>query len=366
MAPKLAAVTVAVLALGLMGCGEDAATMPADDPRPVATSAADATPPAGFRWVGIGHAAIAVLESWPTNRIRCGTTPEADTVIVDVTAVALCASPRKQNLESVQVSPGGPRFDFTADRSFAIDGVSAQRMDTTCTSKTMGDVETCSGSVYLPSEKVQFLAESSTDAAEVDAMLARIRVLPDRIAVPGIRAFSDEGQERGGETYLAALEAAGFRTETRTELRRNLPDGFLLAADPVPGTMARPGDLVTVTVSGGKSGPADELVVEINSSDEAGQYDTPTLTDQQIREGATVTFRVGDRLWAYGSGRHLETLAGTAEGDALTRSTWDRDPNEGRSWVAKRPGTSRVTLTITLDGRTIELGTFTVVVKPAR
>jgi hypothetical protein len=44
--------------------------------------------------------------------------------------------------------------------------------------------------------------------------------------------------------------------------------------------------------------------------------------------------------------------------------TWKEDPNKGHSWVAAAPGTSTVTLTITVDGEKIELGTVRVVVRP--
>ena len=182
--------------------------------------------------------------------------------------------------------------------------------------------------------------------------------------MPGKNSYSDADQERGGATYVAALKAAGFQTETRTELRRGLPGGFILAVDPEPGTVGRAGDLVTVTTLAAALRPADQLEIHINSHGAEGQYDTPSLTDEQVREGATLTLHVGDSMWAYGSGKYLDTLAGTAEGSALTRSTWDKDPNKGRSWVATKVGTAEVTLYISVDAKRYDIGTVTVVVKP--
>lgn len=359
MSRTLVLVAAAVLAAGLSACAEDAATMPATKP----STSADVQPPAGHRFVGAGHLAIAVPESWARNSEHCAT-PTADTYIVDVGAFNDCLVPRPAGVESVWIETGEARPDFAGDQTVEIDGVSAQRQDTTCATEH-GDVEVCRGVVFFPAEKVAFRAESSTGEAEVEAMLAKIRVLPDQLAVLNSNGFFNDDQARSGETYLAALEAAGFRTEERQELRRGLPDGFVLAVEPLPGTMARPGDLVTVTTSGGGAGPADELTVAINSHSAEGTYDTPQLDDQQIRDGATITLRVGDSVWAYASGTHEETLAGVVEGAALTASTWKEDPNKGHSWVAAAPGTSSLTLTITVDGEKIELGTVTVLVRPA-
>ena len=104
MSRTLSLAAAALLALGLAACGEDTATMPADEPTAPSASA-DVQPPAGFRFVGIGHAAIAVPEAWGRNKIRCGATPEEDTYVIDVTAFAACASSRGKGLESVQVYP---------------------------------------------------------------------------------------------------------------------------------------------------------------------------------------------------------------------------------------------------------------------
>ena len=365
MSRTLSLAAAALLALGLAACGEDIATMPADEPTAPSASA-DVQPPAGFRFVGIGHAAIAVPEAWGRNKIRCGATPEEDTYVIDVTTFAACASSRGKNLESVQVYPGDPRFDFEPDRTLAIDGVEAKRMDTTCTTETMGNVETCSGSIYIPAERVQFIAESSTNAAEVDAILERIRILPNQLGVLGLASFQMDDQERSGERYVAALEEAGFRTEVRTKLERGMPTGFVRFADPAPGTMARPGDLVVVTMTGGSSGPADEINVGMNWHDDKGTYSESGLDDQAIRDGATVTLHIGDRIWAYGKSSNDAELAGDFTGTALRPSTWDKDPNKGRSWEAVEAGTSTVTLYISVDGKRYDIGTVTVVVKPGQ
>ncbi|MBA3742515.1 PASTA domain-containing protein [Sporichthya sp.] len=363
----LAATALAALAaLAVSGCSDDTATMPAAVPSAsVPSASADVRPPAGYRFVGIGHAAVAVPGVWATNKAHCGT-PTADTVMIDVYAVDSCLAPRPAGVESVELLTGERGSDFVVDRTLTVDGVEVQRQATTCQDDEFSKVSICSGRAYLPSEQVHFQAASSTDREAVDAILDAIRILPGQRGVPGFSAFQNEDQERSQQSYLADLEAAGFRTEVRTELHRGMPAGFVLAADPAPGTMAHPGDLVTVTASGAGEGPADELTVEMNSHDAKGQYDTPTLTDQQIRDGATVTLHVGDAIWAFASGKYEATLAATFDGAALTASTWAQDPNKGHSWVAAKPGTSTVTLTITVGGKKVELGTVTVVVQPAR
>ena len=88
------------------------------------------------------------------------------------------------------------------------------------------------------------------------------------------------------------------------------------------------------------------------------------MVSQAARVGAmTMTLDVGDSVWAYASGNRAETLAADVDGTSLVPSDWAQDPNKGHSWTAVRPGATRVTLTITADGRRVPLGTVTVVVR---
>jgi hypothetical protein len=88
------------------------------------------------------------------------------------------------------------------------------------------------GTIYIPSEQVSFHAESSTDKGEVDAILERIRILPDQLGVLGLASFQNQHQEGSGAAYVAALEEAGFRTEVRTTLERGMPSGFVRLSAP--------------------------------------------------------------------------------------------------------------------------------------
>lgn len=86
-----------------------------------------------------------------------------------------------------------------------------------------------------------------------------------------------------------------------TKLVRLAEAGTVLGTSPPAGEMARPGDVVTVTVAAEPAGAADEVIVGMSFSgkgDEGG-----FLTDEQVRDGGTLEVGVGDLIWAYGRGR---------------------------------------------------------------
>ncbi|PSL08085.1 PASTA domain-containing protein [Haloactinopolyspora alba] len=210
------------------------------NPQPlVATPEPDPTP-AGMRLAGLGHAAVAVPQTWSTNVFRCGV-PMEDTVIVDIGAALDCNQPRPEGVDSVTVDQGdGKPWRFTVDDVIQIGGVPAERQATTCHLDER--VRICAGTVYIPSMDVAFRAESSTKTA-VDRILDRIQIFPDQVGVPG------EYRAKTKEEYVEALSAAGLTAEIRTEQTTASAPGYVLEVSPVPGTMLQPGDAVTVTVS---------------------------------------------------------------------------------------------------------------------
>lgn len=235
----VAAATVAA-AVGGTALLTTPGTSPTEPPSPAA--------PAAMRLVGLGHAAIAVPRDWGTNQTHCGT-PQKDTVILERDGL-LCAMPRPLRVESVDLGRGRPRmFDFTADETVEIDGVRAERQRTTCTEgRGSFNVRTCSGAVLIPSLDVWFWAQSSTNAEEVDRILDRIQVVPDRVGVPSLRSLSMPSPDTSGETYADALTSVGLAPKIQTrKLPGHLP-GDILAVSPAPGTMLTPGATVTVTI----------------------------------------------------------------------------------------------------------------------
>ena len=326
---------------------------------PVARPTGISTPP-GTRLVGLGHAAVAVPLAWGTNRSRCGV-PQHDTVVIDEGAVLACAIGRPRGVESVELGQGRARFDFTADRTVSVDGVTAQRQDTTCRRGGIGPGRLCAGTVYLPTLRVWFRAESSTGPRAVDRILQGIRVLPGLVGVPGFQTVNVSAQKGAQASYLRALRAAGLTARVRTQTVHAVDPGYLLGVSPAPGTMLHPGDVVTVTAVGPPAGPADEVRVGVTSADSTSS-DYRSLSDQQIRAGATLRLRVGDRIWAYADGRRSATLAGSLHGTSLVVDS-RRGPNYPHAWVARAPGRTRVTLTVTADGKPVPLGVVTVVVR---
>nr|WP_243732118.1 PASTA domain-containing protein [Nocardioides ochotonae] len=327
----------------------------APGPQPPAASPTPVAPPSDTRLVGHGHAAIAVPQSWGTNVTRCGV-PQQDTVIIDVGAVESCATARPRGVDSVEVTEGKPRFDFTADETLTVDGVEAQRQGTRC-EPDLGDTKVCNGTVYLPSLGVSFRAESSTSAADVDRILGQIRIVADQVGVPGYQAIAADQQGNSGEKYLDALREAGLTAEVRTKKMPGITAGYVLGASPQPGTMLDSGAVVTVTVVAEPDGPADEVRVGMAAGEDAME-----LEDAQIRAGATIEVAVGESVWAYADGRRADTLAGELDGTSLAVDDWRQGPNYPHSWIAVAPGRTTVTLTITADGKPVVLGTVTVIV----
>lgn len=326
----------------------------APGPLPPAASPSPGAPASDMRLVGLDHAAIAVPQSWDTNVTHCGV-PQKDTVVIDVGAVDACLTKRPRGVESVEVTDGKPRFDFTADETLTIDGVEAQLQETRC-EPDVGDTRVCNGTVYLPSLGVSFRAESSTSAADVDRILEQIRLVPDQVGVPGYQTLAVNQQGNSGEKYLNALREAGFTGEVRTKKMPGVSAGYILEVSPQSGTMLDPGAVVTVTVVAEPDGPADEVRVGMA----AGEGDM-ALEDAQIRAGATIELAVGDRIWAYADGRRAGTLAGELDGSSLAVDDWKQVPNYPHAWVAVTSGRTTVTLTITADSKPVVLGTVTVI-----
>lgn len=215
-------------------------------------SVTTSTPAPVMRMVGFGHAAIAVPADWPTNKSQCGT-PKQDTVLIDdPSAMLFCGAFRPAGVESVELYYGRPRAEFRADETFEIGGVRAERQRTTCSISNYpkANTTTCGGTVSIPSLKVWFRAESSTSAAEVDRMLARIAIVPDRTGVPSVQALRVDLNGPKGTAYAGVLRQLGLKTQFHTVKSPSYPAGLVLKVSPAPGTMLKPGAIVTVTVTG--------------------------------------------------------------------------------------------------------------------
>lgn len=212
---------------------------------PASPAASTRPVPAGMRLVGIGHAAIAVPKHWGTNQLRCYT-PQQDTVVIDTGgSIPMCLAARPDGVDSVSVGTRKP-FGFHAEETFQIDGVRAERQRTTCTD-SINRVTVCSGAVSIPSLNVWFWAESSSSSGEVDRILDRIMIVPDKLGVPDRQLSGPNPPER----YAARLTGMGLKPETRTRKATGLtPVGTLLAVSPSPGTMLAPGATVTLVVAG--------------------------------------------------------------------------------------------------------------------
>lgn len=200
----------------------------------------DPPPPAVTRLVGFGRAAIAVPKVWGTNFSRCGT-PRKDTVLIDdPSAASDCQVRRPPKVDSVELK-STPTTDFQADHTFTIDGVQAERQETIC------DAGVCWGAVGIPSHHVWFRAESSTNADEVDWILAQVEIVADRTGVPSYQRL---GRRPAGTAYAKVLEREGLKATFKTRSSSIYPPGMVVGVSPAPGSLLKLGSTVTVTVVG--------------------------------------------------------------------------------------------------------------------
>ncbi|TDD59774.1 PASTA domain-containing protein [Kribbella antibiotica] len=207
--------------------------------------------PEGMRLVGLGHAAIAVPQDWPTNKLKCGT-PTAATVIVDVGPQALCALPRG-NVESIEiarmpVNPEKPGSTIEVKPNGTIDGVPAYRESVALT-----DAPLCGESVKIPSQKLWITAYAK-DCEALDQMLDQFRIVDDQTGIPGFQnlelEFLGQGLETPQAMYEASLKAYGLVPTVVSKPAAGAPKGAVIEVSPVPGTMVPNGSTVTVTVAG--------------------------------------------------------------------------------------------------------------------
>ncbi|MEV4260846.1 PASTA domain-containing protein [Kribbella sp. NPDC049584] len=242
--------TVAVAAVGVVIAGSNlltSASPPAPVTSPAPTTAAPAPP--AMRMVGFGHAAIAVPAAWSTNKSSCGT-PKQDTVqIDDPSAVQLCQSDRPHGVDSVQLTGAPPSLAYHADETVLIDGVRTERQRTRCLDGWQG-TRVCLGAVGIPSLKVWFYAESSTSSAEVDQILDRIQILPDRSGVPSYSSVGGPPTGPLAVNYAPLLAAADLEVRYQRVASPSYPDGTILGVSPAVGTLLPVGSTVTVTVAG--------------------------------------------------------------------------------------------------------------------
>lgn len=195
--------------------------------------------PEAVRMVGYGHAAITVPKAWGTNASRCGT-PRRDTVLIDdPSAASYCDLPRPPDVDSVELVTAPPS-GFRVDETFTVNGVQAERRTTSCASN-----DVCWGAVGFPSLNVWFRASSSTSADQVDRILSRIEILPDRVGVPSSWSL-DESQD--GTSYAKLVQELGLRAEFRTRTSTVYKPGRVVGVSPRPGTLLNPGETVTLTV----------------------------------------------------------------------------------------------------------------------
>ena len=244
----VAAAAVVVSTVGVVAVlpGDDTATDPAT---PSASDGVADVPPDGFRYVGVNRAAIAVPEEWPTNALACGT-PTESTVLVDVAGQDGCIVPYPSGSDSVDVREAYEGEDFSTYTPVEVDGVEGLR------SPAMNGVQTSGptvygGSVYLPDERVVFLAQSSIGADHVDDLLDNIVFLDDQVGVPAINDLDVyRGSGRADELYFSRLDEAGLGVEVvaQTDRRRYEP-GTVIDVEPDAGTVVVPGSTVRVTVA---------------------------------------------------------------------------------------------------------------------
>lgn len=244
VAGAAAAVVAVVASIGI------AQVIGADDPSGDGQDVATETdvPPAGYRYVGLGRAAIAVPDAWPRNETECNAVPKATTYVVDLDGpTCMLMSVVPPDTDAVEVGPG-TGVETTGWQPVEVDGEEALRSPVAEAEQApeLGGGALTTVQVYLPDLDVLFTAQSTISAANVDDLLDGIVVLDDQVGVPGFSALGLDGG-RMDEEYTERLEALGLEVELLPQLdRMQRTPGEVIEVEPLPGTVVAPGTVVKV------------------------------------------------------------------------------------------------------------------------
>lgn len=335
-AGQTALTVVAIAAVGWLGVA-----LPEDDrvPEPPTTAASTTDPPDGSRLFGYGNAFFVLPETWGVDALHCGT-PVENTVITNLGngATELCLIERPP-VDVVEIWYGKPRQGHAFGRydPTSVDGVPAEITPVRCWQSQTRQL--CRRALHVPSSNVTFVAEGPDDA-DLDTLLGRVEILEDRVVVP----FAHDGE------LIPVLEAAGVDVRTREQVEHGRDAGTVLSVSPVPGSVVRRGDVVTVTVARAP-GPDDDAWVWFRTYGAGGGL---TVSDPNIRRGQRITSRVGHTIGLTTEGGTVDTVAAELDGTSVVPA-----PGEGahpRRFVVQHRGTTRMTIYTVEDGARTEIG----------
>jgi hypothetical protein len=336
--------------------GPTSTASPATTPETSAPEPQPDTARPGHRLVGLDDVAVEVPTSWGTNATRCGT-PVRDTVVVDQGAICTALVPWPDDVTSIGLRRPYRGEDLDALTTGEVAGLPALVGELACAAPV------CSRVAVLTEHDVVVQVDSTAGRAAVDAAFDTVRVLERHVPVPELDAVVG-ARGRSVAAYVEALIEAGLRARVVEVVDRRIDPGFVLDARPAAGTVVAPGSTVVLEVVAPRDGPADEVALGLGWEGDGYDDRYGWLEDEELRADPTLRLRVGDRVWTYAEGRPLlrRTYAAALEGDALDVSEWTDGPSHPRAWDAVRPGTSRLALSIEVDGRRMTLATVTVVV----
>lgn len=247
LAAGAAAAVVAVVAgLGVaqVVAGDDPAR---DGGQDVVATEPDVAP-AGYRYVGLGRAAIAVPEEWAPDEVGCNGTPTTSTYVVGASGVGcMMLTVFPDDTDIVRVDPGR-QVDTSAWVPTEVDGVPALRSPVAEAEQdpALGGRPITSAQVYLPDDDALFTVESTVSPERVDELLDGVVRLDDRVGVPGFADLGTDGG-RADDAYVRRLEALGLQVELLPQLdRMQRPPGEVIDVEPRPGTVVAPGSTVQV------------------------------------------------------------------------------------------------------------------------
>lgn len=188
-------------------------------------------------------------------------------------------------------------------------------------------------------------------------MLDEIRILDDdKVAVP---TTNSSATHASAGAYASRLRELDLTVVMKWRSQQG-PAGRILDVQPAPGTVVSPGAEITVSVP---RPPADDMVLGLAAYRPNGSPTGSLLTelsDAQIRSGATVRLRVGD--WISFHARGQAVYGADVAGSSLNVEHLPADNPYPRRATAVRAGTTTFTLTFTVGGEEVQVGSITVVV----
>lgn len=317
---------------------------------PSANNSPDAAAKPPTRLFGLGHVAVEVPRSWPVNDIKCSA-PQHDTIAFGGGGPS-CVIPRPVNTEMITLERYDGEAQLSGSTKWIVDDHEVYAALKCLVNRSKGRVQ-CTARIVFAAEHVLVTLSSSTSRAKLLEMVNWIKVLPDRVAVPDPGVSIDP---LSGLVYESLLENEGFRVKRVADYNGTGPTGLVTGVNPAPGTVLKPGSLVSFSVVSRRRNPDVKAVFTLR----VHNPEDPTLTypNHQILTGSTIKVALGGRLRLFIRGEQRLLVSADTDRAYLAPVPVGAFPRgvTGFAWMPVRVGRTTLTLYMVVNGEQVSVG----------